>query len=118
MPGTVFKQTAACSFIQDSKEVKRSYEVETGRVEGFGWAVLGGSEGCNTLLSSPHRLNIDILEWRLSKKACCTAEGISANRSHHWLFPLDVLPSLECLNLEHFILNSIAHTYSVPFDSI
>lgn len=41
-------------------------------VEGFGGGVLGGSEGWTTLLSSSHRLNIDILEWLFSKKACFT----------------------------------------------
>lgn len=37
----------------------------------LGWGVLGGSEGWTTLLSSS-RLNIDILEWLFSKKACFT----------------------------------------------
>lgn len=38
----------------------------------LGWSVLGGSGGWTTLLSSSHRLNIDILEWPLSKEACFT----------------------------------------------
>ena len=74
MPGSVFEQTVACSFVQNSKEVRRNEEMEEGCMvwRDLGWGVLGRPEGWTTLLSSSHRLNIDILEWLFSKKACFT----------------------------------------------
>ena len=71
-------------------------------MEGFG---VGCVRGWTTLLSSSHRLNIDILEWLFSKKACFTVcKELVEQEVIYWLFPLDGLTSLQCLDLLHFIL--------------
>lgn len=42
------------------------------RVEGFGVGCVRWVRGMDYPAFSSHRLNIDILEWHFSKKACCT----------------------------------------------
>lgn len=73
MPAAVFKQTVSSQFhpefLGKSEGMMRR---GTAECRDLGWGCTGRERGRRTALPSSSHLNIDILEWLFSKRACFT----------------------------------------------
>lgn len=73
MPAGVFKQTGTSQFYPEFLR-KSEGMMRRGKAEcrDLGWGCIGRDRGGRTVLPSSSHLNIDILEWLFSKRACFT----------------------------------------------